>query len=294
MKPMTQPSDVPSAPLPGGGQLPLVGLGTWKLRGDEARSAVTSALAAGYRHIDTATMYGNEEAIGQALAADDVDRADVFITTKLRPSDSDHAEKILRRSLRALRIDRLDLWLLHWPPHRPTASHQAWNELRRLRDAGLTRAIGVSNYSLAQIDDLIKATGEAPAVNQVHWDPLRYSVGLLDGHRERRIVMEGYSPLKDVRLDNPTLAEIAAAHQVSAAQVILRWHLAHEIVVIPKSSHAERIAANIDLFRFDLSDAEVTAIDALSRLAAPPWPRPRCPTTSNGPAPTAQPAHQNS
>ncbi len=267
MKLMTQPSDVPTAPLLGGGQLPLVGLGTWKLRGDTARAAVAAALAAGYRHIDTATMYGNEEAIGQALAADGVDRADVFITTKLRPSDSDQAEKILQRSLRALRSDRIDLWLLHWPPPRPTASRQAWNELIKLRDAGLTRSIGVSNYSLAQIDDLIKATGEAPAVNQVHWDPMRHSADVLAGHRERGIVMEGYSPLKDVRLDNPTLAEIAAAHQASAAQVILRWHLAHEIVVIPKSAHPSRIAANIDLFGFDLSDTEVEAIDALSRLA---------------------------
>jgi len=264
MIPMTQPSDVPSAPLPGGGQLPLVGLGTWKLRGDDARTAVAAALAAGYRHIDTATMYGNEEAIGQALATDGVELADVFVTTKLRPSDSDQAEKILRRSLRALRSDQVDLWLLHWPPPRPADSRQAWNELIRLRDAGLTRAIGVSNYTLAQIDDLTKATGEAPAVNQVHWDPTRYSASVLAGHRERGIVMEGYSPLKDVRLDNPTLAEIAAAHQVSTAQVILRWHLAHEIVVIPKSVHPDRIAANIDLFGFDLNPAEVEAIDSLS------------------------------
>jgi 2,5-diketo-D-gluconate reductase A len=265
MELMTKPADVPSAPLLGGGKLPLVGLGTWKLRGDAARAAVTAALAAGYRHIDTATMYGNEEAVGQALAADGVDRDDVFLTTKLRPSDTGQAEKILRRSLRALRTDRIDLWLLHWPPSRQTGSRQAWNELIRLRDAGLTRAIGVSNFSLAQIDDLIAATGEAPAVNQVHWDPMRHSTAVLTGHRDRRIVVEGYSPLKDVRLDDARLTEIAAAHQVTTAQVILRWNLAHDIVVIPKSAHADRIAANIDLFGFELSDAEVGAIDTLGR-----------------------------
>jgi 2,5-diketo-D-gluconate reductase A len=262
---MTQLADVPSTPLPGGGQLPLVGLGTWKLRGDAARAAVTAALAAGYRHIDTATMYGNEEAVGQALASNGVSRDDVFLTTKLRPSDADQAEKILRRSLRALRIDRIDLWLLHWPPSRPAATRQAWNELIRLRDAGLARAVGVSNFSLAQIDDLISETGQTPAVNQVHWDPMRHSPSVLAGHRDRGIVLEGYSPLKNVRLDNPALTEIAAAHQVTAAQVILRWHLAHDIVVIPKSAHADRIAANIDLFGFELSDDEIAAIDALGR-----------------------------
>ena len=262
---MTQPPDVPSAPLPGGGQLPLVGLGTWKLRGDAARAAVTAALAVDYRHIDTATMYGNEEAVGQALAADGIDSGDVFLTTKLRPSDVGQAEKILRRSLRALRTDRIDLWLLHWPPSRPGTSRQAWNELIRLRDAGLVGAIGVSNFSLAQIDDLIAATGETPAVNQVHWDPMRHSASVLAGHRDRGIVVEGYSPLKDVRLDDPRLTEIAAAHQVTTAQVILRWNLAHDIVVIPKSAHPDRIAANIDLFGFKLSDSEVAAIDALGR-----------------------------
>ncbi|HWF80095.1 MAG TPA: aldo/keto reductase [Streptosporangiaceae bacterium] len=262
---MTKPADVPSAPLPGGVQLPLVGLGTCKLRGDEARTAVTAALAVGYRHIDTATMYGNEDAVGQALADDGVHRDDVFLTTKLRPSDTGQAEKILHRSLRALRTDRIDLWLLHWPPPRPAACRQAWNELIRLRDQGLIRAIGVSNFSLAQIDDLVRATGEAPAVNQVHWDPMRHSDAVLAGHRDRGVVVEGYSPLKDIRLDNPTLTEIARAHQVTAAQVILRWNIAHDIVVIPKSAHADRIAANIDLFGFEISDAEVAAIDALGR-----------------------------
>lgn len=262
---MTRLADIPSAPLPGGGQLPLIGLGTWKLRGDAASAAVSAALAAGYRHIDTATMYGNEDAVGQALAASSVGRDDVFLTTKLRPSDTGQAEKILHRSLRALRTDRIDLWLLHWPPSRRGASRQAWNELIRLRDAGLTRAIGVSNFSLAQIDDLVTASGETPAVNQVHWDPMRHSAAVLAGHRDRGIVVEGYSPLKDVRLDDRRLAEIAAAHEVTTAQVILRWNIAHDIVVIPKSAHADRIAANIDLFGFDLTNAEVSAIDALGR-----------------------------
>jgi 2,5-diketo-D-gluconate reductase A len=265
MKPMMKPADVPSVPLPGGGQLPVVGLGTWKLRGNAVADAVGAALKIGYRHIDTATMYGNEEAIGRALAASGIDRGEVFLTTKLRPSEADKADKVLRFSLRALGVDHIDLWLLHWPPARPSSSRQAWNELRRLRDAGFTRAIGVSNYSLAQIDDLTAATGETPAVNQVHWDPLRYSAQTVSGHAERGVVMEGYSPLKDVSLDHQALRAIAAAHQVSTAQVVLRWNIERGIVVIPKSSHEDRISANIDLFGFELNADELAAIDAIGR-----------------------------
>ncbi len=262
---MTKPTDVPAVALPGGSQLPVVGLGTWKLRGDAARDAVTAALAAGYRHIDTATMYGNETEIGQAVETSEAGRGEVFLTTKVRPSDAGQEERVLRRSLRALRTDRVDLWLLHWPPSRPPDSRQAWNEMRRLRDAGLARAIGVSNYSLTQLDDLIQATGETPSVNQVHWDPRRHDPAVLAGHAERGIVMEGYSPIKEVSLDDPGLTGIAAAHQATPAQVVLRWHLQHQIVVIPKSSHPDRITANIDLFGFELTEADMTAIDALSR-----------------------------
>ncbi len=258
---MTKPTDVPAVALPGGGQLPVVGFGTWKLRGDAVRDAVTAALAAGYRHIDTATMYGNETEIGQAVETSGVDRAEVFLTTKVRPTDAGQEEKVLRRSLRALRTDRVELWLLHWPPSRPTESRQAWNEMRKLRDAGLALSIGVSNYSLAQLDDLIQATGEAPAVNQVHWDPLRHDPAVLAGHAERGIVMEGYSPIKEIRLDDPLLLGIASAHQATPAQVVLRWNLQHKIVVIPKSAHPDRIAANIDLFGFELTEAELAAID---------------------------------
>jgi 2,5-diketo-D-gluconate reductase A len=255
-------SAVPAVPMPGGGQLPVVGFGTWKLRGGDVADALSVALSAGYRHIDTATMYGNEDAIGQALEASDVGRDEVFLTTKLRPSDADQAEKVLRRSLRALRTDRVDLWLLHWPPTRAADSRQTWNEFRRLRDAGLARAIGVSNYSLAQLDDLIKTTGEAPAVNQVHWDPRRHDAAVLAGHKERGIVLEGYSSIKEVNLSDQRLADIALAHQVTAAQVILRWNLEHGIVIIPKSAQADRIRANLDLFGFKLDASEMAAIDS--------------------------------
>ncbi|HBW19525.1 MAG: aldo/keto reductase [Streptosporangiaceae bacterium] len=262
---MTKPSEVPAVSLPGGTQMPLVGFGTWKLRGHQAHAAVGAALAAGYRHIDTATMYGNEEAIGRALADSGIDRAELFLTTKLRPSDAGREDRVLRASLRALGTDHVDLWLVHWPPPRPQLSRQVWNEVRRLRDTGQARTIGVSNYTLAQLDDLAKSSGEMPAVNQVHWNPPRYNAEVLAGHRERGVAMEGYSPLKDTSLDDPVLVQIAAAHGVTPARVVLRWHVEHEIAVIPKSVQPDRIAANIDLFGFSLSAEQVARIDALGK-----------------------------
>jgi 2,5-diketo-D-gluconate reductase A len=264
MIPMTKPSEVPTVTMPGGAHLPVVGFGTWKLRHNAARAAVGAALASGYRHIDTATMYGNEEAIGRALADSGIDRGELFVTTKLRPSDAGREAKVLRMSLRALRTDYVDLWLVHWPPSRPQLSRQVWNDVRLLRDAGMARAVGVSNYSLSQIDDLISACGEAPAVNQVHWNPQRYVPQIVEGHRERGVALVGYSPLKDTSLDDPVLTEIAAAHGVTAAQVLLRWNIEHGIAIIPKSEHPDRIAANIDLFGFALSPDQVAAIDGLS------------------------------
>ena len=261
---MSQAPEVPTVPLPGGGRLPLIGFGTWKLKGYQAEAAVEAALAAGYRHLDTAVMYGNEAEIGSALGSSDLAREDIFLTTKIRPSDAGKEPAVLRRSLRALRADYVDLWLIHWPPNRRQLSRQLWNEVRRLRDEGLARDIGVSNYDLDQIDDLIEATGEALAVNQVSWSPARYDAGLLEGHRERGVVLEGYSPLKGTQLDHPVLTDIGRAHGVSAAQVVLRWHLDHAIPVIPKSQRPERIAANLDLMGFMLTEAEVAAIDGLA------------------------------
>ncbi len=244
--------------------MPMVGFGTWRLKGQHAREAVLAALAAGYRHLDTATMYANEDELGQALRDSGVDRAEVFLTTKIRPSDAGRAAAVLRSSLRALRTDYLDLWLVHWPPARLPESRQIWNELIELKAGGQVRDIGVSNYALDQLDDLTSSTGVTPAVNQIHWNPARYDAATLAAHQERGIAVEGYSGLKDTNLDDPVLTKIAAAHGVSPAQVVLRWHLEHGITVIPKSSHPGRIAANLDLLGFRLTGAEVASIDGLA------------------------------
>jgi 2,5-diketo-D-gluconate reductase A len=260
---MTPPARVPVATLPVG-RMPQVGFGTWRLRADRARTAVREALAVGYRHLDTATMYGNEDEIGQALADSGVDRADVFLTTKIRPSDIGKERAVLHRSLRGLGTDYLDLWLVHWPPSRRADSRELWNELLAIKAEGYVRDVGVSNYSLAEIDELTSSTGQAPAVNQIDWGPTRYDAGVLAGHAERGIAVEGYSGLKNTKLNDPVLARIAAAHGVTAAQVVLRWHLEHDITVIPKSARPDRIAANFDLFGFRLTADQVASIDSLA------------------------------
>jgi 2,5-diketo-D-gluconate reductase A len=261
---MSEARKVPVVTLRSGTLMPMVGFGTWPMRGHQAHKAVAAALAAGYRHIDTATMYANETQIGEALRASGLDRSEVFVTTKLRASDAAKAPAMLRASLRALGTDYVDLWLVHWPPRRRPDNRQLWYDFLAARDAGLALAVGVSNYSLAQIDDLITESGEAPAVNQVHWNPPRYDAAVVAGHRERGIALEGYSPLKDTNLSDQVLTGIAAAHGVTPAQVVLRWHLEHQIAVIPKSADPARIAANLDLFGFTLDVDEVARIDGLA------------------------------
>ncbi len=244
--------------------MPVVGFGTWRMRHDNAYQAVLAALATGYRHIDTATMYANEADVGRAVRDSGVSRSEVFITTKIRPSDAGQARSVLQRSLAALGTDYLDLWLVHWPPSARGGSRQLWNELIEFQADGQVRDIGVSNYTLPELDDLIRSSGKVPAVNQIDWSPSRYDASLLAGHAERGIVVEGYSGLKNTDLDDPVLAKIAVAHGVTTAQVVLRWHLEHDIIVIPKSAQPERIAANFDLFGFGLTAGEIAAIDAIS------------------------------
>jgi len=242
--------------------MPMVGFGTWQLGGRRANEAIRYALEVGYRHIDTATMYRNEREVGQAIRDSGVDRGEVFVTTKLLPSSADRARATLAESLRALGTDYVDLWLIHWPPRRP-ALVPLWREFLALRDEGQCRSVGVSNYSIAQIDDLIAATGKQPAVNQIPWSPSQYDAALLAAHADRGVAVEGYSPLKGTRLRDPVLAEIAARHQVTPAQVVLRWHLEHGITVIPKSAQPDRIRSNLDLFGFSLTPEEVSRIDRL-------------------------------
>jgi len=255
-------TEIPLADLGGEVAMPMVGFGTWQLSGRRGYEAIRYALDAGYRHLDTATMYRNESEVGRAIADSGLDRADVFVTTKLPPGSAGRARATLAESLRALGTDYVDLWLVHWPP-RGVAAPQLWREFLALRGEGLCRAVGVSNYSVGQIDELIAATGDKPAVNQIPWSPSRYDPARLAAHADRGVLVEGYSPLKGTRLRDPVLAEIAARHRVTPAQVVLRWHLELGVAVIPKSARPERIKSNLDLFGFSLTPEEV---NSLSRL----------------------------
>jgi 2,5-diketo-D-gluconate reductase A len=253
------PTTVEIAP---GIHMPLLGLGTWQAHGGEAYDAVRCALDVGYRHVDTATMYGNEREVGRAIAESGVPRDEVFVTTKLPPSHSGRERRTLEESLSALGIEQLDLWLIHWPPG-GGASPETWQRFLELHAEGLVRAVGVSNYSLEQIDELERATGHLPAVNQIEWSPALYDAQTQAGHVQRGVQLEGYSPLKTVNLRDERLVRIAAAHGVSPAQVVIRWHIEHEVVVIPKSSDPARIAENADVFGFSLSRAELEELDGL-------------------------------
>jgi diketogulonate reductase-like aldo/keto reductase len=250
------------AQLASGAHLPLIGLGTWRLNGAEAREAIGWALEAGYRHIDTATAYDNERDVGRAIRDSGIARDEVFVTTKMPAENVGSERATLEQSLTAMAVDHVDLWLVHWPPGQ-TAGVSSWREFVQAREDGLARAIGVSNYSLDQIDELTEATGVTPEVNQVRWSPSLFDRATFDGHRERGVVLEGYSPFRAGGLDNPVLLEIAEAHQATAAQVVIRWHLQHGIVVIPKSARRERIVDNVDVAGLVLTDAQMLAIDGL-------------------------------
>ncbi len=253
-------TEIPVVDLGRGAAIPIVGFGTWQMQGQQAYQAVRHALQAGYRHIDTATIYRNEDEVGRAIADSGLDRQDIFVTTKLPPGNAGRARATISDSLRALGTDYVDLWLVHWPPRRQ-ASPRVWREFLAIRDEGLCRSAGVSNYSVAEIDELIAATGERPAVNQIPWSPSQYDPALLAAHAERKVAVEGYSSLKNTRLRNPVLAEIAAGHSVTPAQVVLRWHLELGIIVIPKSARPERIESNLDLFSFSLTSDEMARLN---------------------------------
>jgi 2,5-diketo-D-gluconate reductase A len=248
--------------LPGGGTMPMLGFGTWRMTGPTCYQAVRVALEAGYRHLDTATLYRNEREVGRAILDSGVPREEVFVTTKVHPRDAGRERRALAASLDALGTDHVDLWLIHWPPR---AIVPAWRALLEARTAGLARDVGVSNFSVRQLDEVTGATGQTPAVNQIRWGPTLHDARVLAAHRERGVVLEGYSPLATTDLRHPALAEIAAAHGATPAQVVLRWHIDHGVVAIPKSARPERIAENAGIWGFSLGDDELRRIDALAR-----------------------------
>lgn len=255
---------VPALPLNDGTTIPQVGYGVLMIPNAETAEAVTMAIDAGYRSIDTATIYGNEEGVGAAIAASSVPREELFVATKLWNDDQGDPRAAFEASLRRLGLTHVEMYLIHWPVPSRDRYVDAWRVLRELRDEGLVRTIGVSNFQVSHLERLQRETGELPAVNQIELHPRLVQSELRAFHAEHGIVTEAWSPLdRGGVLDDPTIARIAAAHERSAAQVVLRWHVQLGNIVIPKASSPERIAANLALFDFALDDEEMATISAL-------------------------------
>ncbi|HYB25933.1 MAG TPA: aldo/keto reductase [Solirubrobacteraceae bacterium] len=248
-------------PLADGNQLPLLGLGVWQVpNGPECVNAVRWALEFGYRHIDTAQAYGNEESVGQALRESGLPREEVFLTTKFFPRRRDPAAEA-ENSLRRLGVDQVDLYIIHWPQRGPT---WAWPGMEQARELGYTRSIGVSNFDVDELEQVSSAGGVVPAVNQVQFSPFENRRALLEACEQRDVVLEAYSPLGTGRhLGDRTVKRIADALGRTPAQVLLRWCVQREIPVIPKSTHRERIEENAQIFDFALSDEDMAALDEL-------------------------------
>ena len=249
--------------LADGNQMPVLGLGVWQVPdGRECVNAVRWALEAGYRHIDTAQAYGNEESVGRALGESGVPREQVFITTKFFPRrrwDDPVAQAEI--SLRRVGVEQIDLYLVHWPQGGPT---RAWDGLERARERGLARSIGVSNFSAAELEAVIAAGTIPPAVNQVEFNPQHYRRALLDACGRHDVAVEAYSPLGTGRyVAEATVAKIAQQTGRTPAQVLLRWCLQHGLIVIAKSTHRARIHENAQIFDFALSAEDMAELDAL-------------------------------
>jgi len=248
-----------------GAVMPRLGLGVYQIASCGAcRRAVEQALKIGYRHIDTASFYGNEADVGRAVRESGLPREQVFVTTKLWNSDQGYASAIraAEKSLRLLALDRIDLYLIHWPEPRKRAD--SWRALIELRERGVTRSIGVSNYTIAHLEELMASSAVVPAVNQVEFNPFLYQRALLDFCTAHRIALVAYCPLaRAQKLNDARLRKIAAKHRKSAAQVMIRWILERGVGAIPKSSRPERIRENADVFDFALDEDDMALLDRL-------------------------------
>ena len=249
--------------LADGNEIPLVGLGVWQVRnGADCVDAVRWALELGYRHIDTAQAYGNEESVGQGLRESGVPREEVFVTTKFFPARKDPVAEV-ERSMQRLGVDYVDLYIIHWPEGGPT---WAWPGMEQARELGYARSIGVSNFGVDDLRRLLATATVTPVVDQVQFSPYEYRKALLDACRQNGIALEAYSPLGTGRhLTSDTVARIARRHERTPAQVLLRWCIERDIPIIPKSTHRERIAENAEVFDFALSAEDLAELDALDR-----------------------------
>ena len=263
-EPITLSSIADTVEVAPGVMMPRLGLGTWRAYGDEAATAVLDAFELGYRSLDTSANYRNEWHVGEAIARSGLRRSDVFVTTKLEEWDQGlrSTPDGLEGSLLRLGLDHVDLYLIHWPE--PELTNETWRAMEQLQRDGLTRAIGVSNFEISDLEQLAKTATIPPAVNQIRFNPLIQRRELVRYCAETGIVVEAWEPLMRGSADSvPVLAEIGRRHGKTAAQISLRWILQKGVIAIPKTVHRERLRENADLYDFELSAEEMQAIDAL-------------------------------
>lgn len=259
-------AELPTRTLGDGISVPVLGFGTWPLRGDAGVRAMASALEVGYRFLDTAVNYRNEREVTEAVRASGVDRGDVFIQTKVPGRDHKNARACIETSLRVMDLEYLDSVLIHWPNPSQGTFLRAWEGLVEARERGLVRSIGVSNFTGEHLRKIIDATGVVPASNQIELHPAFPQVEMRVVNAGHGITTQSWAPLgRTAAMDEPVVAEIAQSLGVTAAQVILRWHLHLDALPLPKSADPQRQATNLDVLGFDLSDAQVEAITALGR-----------------------------
>lgn len=261
---------VPTLTLNDDHVIPQLGFGVFLVEPAETERIVTDALEIGYRHIDTAAIYGNEEGVGRAIAASGIPRDELFITTKLWNADqgTQSAYDAIDRSLEKLGLDAVDLYLIHWPTPKQDRYVESWKALQQIQADGKSTSIGVSNFLVEHLDRLERETDAIPAVNQIELHPYHQRRAETAYGHDHGIVTEAWGPLgqgKYPLLELPVITEAAAAHDRSAAQVVLRWHIQQGHVIFPKSNNRDRIAENFALFDFELTDTEQSAITALER-----------------------------
>jgi 2,5-diketo-D-gluconate reductase A len=262
---------VPTITLNSGFEIPQLGFGVFLVPPAEAEKAVSEALEAGYRHIDTAAIYRNEEGVGAAIAKSGIPRDELFITTKLwnDRQAGDEPKAAIAESLEKLGLDHVDLYLTHWPAPANDNYVNAWQKLIEIRDEGLARSIGVSNHLVEHLERIVAETGVTPAVDQIELHPAYQQREITQWASDHGMFIESWGPLGQGKYDlfgEKAVTEAAAAHGKTPAQVVIRWHLDKGFIVFPKSVRAERMAENFDVFDFELTDAEVAAIDALDPL----------------------------
>lgn len=257
-----------SLPLNDGNRIPQLGLGVWNA-GNKTESAVLAALKAGYRHIDTAAIYQNEKSVGSAIRKSGISRKEIFVTTKIWNSDHKDSRAALEQSLKRLGLDYVDLYLIHWPVKE---RNETWKIFGMLKDEGKCRSIGVSNFTIRHLKELMFHSSTLPAVNQVEFNPYLYQKELLEFCNSNGIVLEAYSPLThNKKLKDAKLLAIAEAYSKTPAQILIRWCLQRGVVVIPKSVRAERIKENGSVFDFSISEEDMEKLDDFNENLRACW-----------------------